>query len=93
MKRLRLLLLLFAAAAACLLVLCACAPSKASVTFKLDETESIVITVNDDKKAFPPYVECAEGVYVEGWYVDSGLTIKFDFSQTVEDDITLYPSI
>lgn len=91
MKRLRLLLLLFAAAAACLLVLCACAPSKASVTFKLDETESIVVTVNDDKKAFPPYVECAEGVYVEGWYVDSGLTIKFDFSQTVEDDITLYP--
>lgn len=91
MKRLRLLLLLFAASAACLLVLCACAPSKASVTFKLDETESIVVTVNDDKKAFPPYVECAEGVYVEGWYVDSGLTIKFDFSQTVEDDITLYP--
>ena len=91
MKRLRRLLLLFAAVAACLLVLCACAPLKASVTFKLDETESIVVTVNDDKKAFPPYVESAEGVYVEGWYVDSGLTIKFDFSQTVEDDITLYP--
>lgn len=91
MKRLRRLLLLFAAVVACLLVLCACAPLKASVTFKLDETESIVVTVNDDKKAFPPYVECAEGVYVEGWYVDSGLTIKFDFSQTVEDDITLYP--
>ena len=91
MKRLRRLLLLFAAVAACLLVLCACAPLKASVTFKLDETESIVVTVNGDKKAFPPYVESAEGVYVEGWYVDSGLTIKFDFSQTVEDDITLYP--
>lgn len=52
MKRLRRLLLLFAAVAACLLVLCACAPLKASVTFKLDETESIVVTVNDDKKHF-----------------------------------------
>lgn len=51
MKRLRRLLLLFAAVAACLLVLCACAPLKASVTFKLDETESIVVTVNDDKKS------------------------------------------
>lgn len=40
-----------------------------------------------------PTIELEDGKILEGWYSDSALTTRFDFTQVVSENISLYPNV
>ena len=90
MKKLSKVLLCLLSIALVLACFAACG-SASSVTFNAGENESFVVTVKKGDKVCPPAVECAEGVYIEGWYDNEQKTgAKFDFDSAVNSDLTLW---
>lgn len=64
-----------------------------TVTFddQIDETENIVVEVEDgDAVAEPEVNPTREGYSFEGWYTEPACLTPYDFSSAVTSDITLY---
>lgn len=90
MKKLFKLLLCALCVALVLTCFAACGKTY-SVTFNAGENDGYVVTVKKGSKALPPAVECADGVYVEGWYDNEQRTgEKFDFDKEITEDVTLW---
>lgn len=90
MKNLSKVLLCLLSIALVLACFAACG-STSSVTFNAGENESFVVEVKKGDKVCPPAVDCAEGVYIEGWYDNEQKTgDKFDFDSAVSSDLTLW---
>ena len=90
MKKLFKLLLCTLCVALVLTCLAACGKTY-GVTFNAGESDGYVVTVKKGSKAIPPAVECADGVYVEGWYDNEQRTgEKFDFDKEITEDVTLW---
>lgn len=90
MKKLFKLLLCALCVALVLTCLAACGKTY-GVTFNAGESDGYVVTVKKGSKALPPAVECADGVYVEGWYDNEQRTgEKFDFDKEITEDVTLW---
>lgn len=93
MKKLFKLLLCTLCVALVLTCLAACGKTY-GVTFNAGESDGYVVTVKKGSKAIPPAVECADGVYVEGWYDNEQRTgEKFDFDKEITEDVTLWAKL
>ena len=85
MKKLFKLLLCTLCVALVLTCFAACGKTY-SVTFNAGENDGYVVTVKKGSKALPPAVECADGVYVEGWY-DNEQSLQARFSKRATTSI------
>lgn len=89
MKHLKKTLLCVVIFALVLVCLTACGGAN-SVTFNTG-AGNLVVSVEKGAKVMPPAVDCAEGVYLEGWYDNEQKTgEKFDFSKEITSDIVLW---
>lgn len=82
-------LLLLAALLLLALCLAACQPTY-TLTFKVEGTDDMTVSVPKGSRAVAPYVETTEGVTLDGWYTDEARTERFDFSAAVSGDMTLW---
>lgn len=82
-------LLLLAALLLLALCLAACQPTY-TLTFKVEGTDDMTVSVPKGSRAVAPYVETAKGVTLDGWYTDEARTERFDFSAAVSGDMTLW---
>ncbi len=79
-------LLLLAALLLLALCLAACQPTY-TLTFKVEGTDDMTVSVPKGSRAVAPYVETAAGITLDGWYTDEARTERFDFSAAVSGDI------
>lgn len=65
-----------------------------TVTYVMSADESVTETVRANGRTTEPKAECADGVYVEGWYTSDTFNpaTKYDFDSVVNKDVTLYPN-
>ena len=61
-----------------------------AVTYKVTGMEELTVKTAKGERAVAPQIATAEGVTLDGWYVDQAYTVEYDFEQAVTKDVTLY---
>lgn len=52
--------------------------------------EELTVKTAKGERAVAPQIATAEGVTLDGWYIDQAYTDEYDFEQAVTKDVTLY---
>lgn len=61
-----------------------------AVTYKVTGMEELTVKTAKGERAVAPQIATAEGVTLDGWYIDQAYTDEYDFEQAVTKDVTLY---
>ena len=61
-----------------------------AVTYKVTGMEDLTVKTAKGERAVAPQIATAEGVTLDGWYIDQAYTDEYDFEQAVTKDVTLY---